>query len=260
VETNTHIKLHSDIDLLVIVDDFVSLEAPQVPASPYQGDPLAELKRARLNSFSILDSTYDQVDDSKPKSIQVFPTNPKRKVDVVVCNWYDSNEYVQQGRQETYRGIRIYDKQQHTRGEDFPFLNIARINAKDSFVNSGLRRSVRILKTLKEDADYIIDLTSFEITSLVFDISDEKLLKSDSKRLFLLNELSGQLETLINNHHHRRTLLSPNKKELVFGADDSKVIEIKKLKTEVDDLRNDIIEELNSGILLKSNIETDVYY
>ena len=40
VPTNTHIKLYSDIDLLTVHERFYSLERPQIPSIPYEGDPL----------------------------------------------------------------------------------------------------------------------------------------------------------------------------------------------------------------------------
>ena len=78
--TNTHIKLHSDIDLLTIIERFYSLEPPQVPTIPYEGDPLKDLKDLRNKSFSILNSIYDQVDNSNSKSIKVFPQIRKGKL------------------------------------------------------------------------------------------------------------------------------------------------------------------------------------
>ena len=43
VTNDTHIKAKSDIDLLVIIYKFFTLENPQVPKSPYKGDPLKDL-------------------------------------------------------------------------------------------------------------------------------------------------------------------------------------------------------------------------
>ena len=94
VPMNTHIKLHSDIDLVVIHKEFQTLEHPLVPANPYKGDPLADLKVLRESCYEILNRTYEQVDNSNSKSIAVYPTQPKRKVDVVQENWFDSVEYV----------------------------------------------------------------------------------------------------------------------------------------------------------------------
>lgn len=247
VETNTTIKLHSDIDILAITGKYNSLEHPLVPSSPYQGNPLNDLKELRNESYNILNSVYKQVDDSKSKAIQVFPTDPKRKVDVVIANWYHSVEYNNNGSHEKYRGVQIYDKNNHSRKEDFPFLHISKINEKGSITNDGLKKIIRLLKTLKIDADYSIDLSSFEITSIVYNMSISSLLKSQNQSLLLLPETSTQLDKIINDKPYRESLLSPNGKELVFGTDASKIVEIKKLKLELDELIQDINEELGKA-------------
>lgn len=171
IETDTHIKLHSDIDILVFTEKYLSLEPPLTPANPYQGDPLADLKQLRLECFNILNSTYNQVDNSNAKSIQVFPTNPKRKVDVVPVNWINTKEY-EATSDEKYRGVHIYDKDSHSRLKDFPFMHIANVKAKNNLVSGGLAKLIRLLKTLKVDADYEINLSSFEITGIVYAMSD----------------------------------------------------------------------------------------
>ncbi len=247
VETDTSIKLHSDIDLLVITEKYHSLEPPLVPASPYQGDPLADLKELRTESYSILNSVYKQVDDSKAKAIQVFPTDPKRKVDVVVANWYNSVDYSNTYGSEKLRGIHIYDKKKHSRQADFPFLHITKVNEKDTNVNGGLKKLIRLLKTLKVDADYDINLTSFEITSMLYDMSLISLIKSEYQSLMLLPEASKQLDKIITEKSYREALQSPNGKELVFGINTEKIIEIKKLKLELDELIQDITEELGKS-------------
>ena len=243
IETNTHIKLHSDIDVLVITEKYFSMEPPLTPTIPYQGEPLADLKQLRQECFNILSSIYTQVDNSNSKAIQVFPTNPKRKVDIVPSNWINTVEY-QNTSNEKYRGVHLYDKDAHTRHKDFPFLHIANVNGKDLIVNGGLRKLIRLLKTLKVDADYEIKLSSYEITSSIYDMSDISLTKPKYQELLLLNEGSIQLGKLINDKTYRENLMSPNGKEKVFNTSDSKVVELKKLKLELDELIEDITEEL----------------
>lgn len=243
IETNTHIKIHSDIDILVFTDKYFSVEPPVTVVSVYQGDPLNDLKELRQECFNILNATYNQVDNSKAKSIAVFPTNPKRKVDVVPSNWLDSMDY-RNTNSEVYRGIHIFNKDTHTRSKDFPFLHISKVNTKDSTVNGGLRKLSRLLKTLKADADYEIKLSSFEIVSSVYDMDNAQLYKSATQHLLLLNEGSKQLQKLISDSTYRENLMSPNGKEKVFGTDSAKVVELKKLKLELDELIQDITEEL----------------
>ncbi len=51
--------------------------------------------------------------------------------------------------------------------------------------------------------------------------------------------------------------MSPNGKEIVFGISESKIVELKKLKLELDELIEDIIEEL--GKQFKRIDETLIY-
>lgn len=248
VETNTHIKLHSDIDLLVILKTFETLERPQEPSNPYKGDPLQDLKQLRDETFRVLDSVYDTVDNSNAKAIKVFPTNPKRMVDVVSANWYNSNEYATNGRRELYRGINIYNKDEHSRSTDFPFLHIERVNNKEPMTNGGFKKLIRLLKTLKVDADIEIKLNSFEITCALYDIPNEKLNLPEVNQLLLLPVASEQLNKLISNDTYRQSLKSPNGKENAF-PNYKKVIELKKLKREVDDLMADIKSDLETKYL-----------
>lgn len=243
VETDTHIKLHSDIDILVFTEKYLSMEPPLTPINPYQGDPLADLKELRQECYNVLNAIYNQVDNSKAKSIQVFPTNPKRKVDVVPANWVNTQDF-QATSNEKFRGVHIYDKDNHSRQKDFPFLHIANVKAKNSLVNGGLAKLVRLLKTLKVDADYEIDLSSFEITSIVFAMENHSLNKPKYQELLLLNEGSRQLDKVITDKLYRESLMSPNGKERVFGTSETKIVELKKLKLELDELIEDITEEL----------------
>lgn len=248
VETNTHIKLHSDIDLLVILKTFETLERPQAPSNPYKGDPLQDLKQLQNETFRVLDSVYDTVDNSNAKAIKVFPTNPKRMVDVVSANWYNSNEYATNGRRELYRGINIYNKDQHSRSTDFPFLHIDKVNNKEPITSGGFKKLIRLLKTLKVDSDVEIKLNSFEITCALYEIPNEKLNLPEVNQLQLLPVASEQLNKLITNDTYRQSLKSPNGKENAF-PNDKKVIELKKLKREVDDLMADIKSDLETKYL-----------
>jgi len=241
---NTSIKLHSDIDLVAIIKKYETIEAPQIPITPYKGNPLDDLKELRSESFNILNGIYKKVDNSNAKAIKVYPTNPNRMVDVVISNWFNSNDYALKNRGEEYRGIQILDTKEDLRKTCFPFLHIERVNSKGNSVNQGLPKLIRLLKSLKADTTTDIYLSSFEITSLLYDMSDFSLSKSNNQQLLLLPEASVQLGKLISDNHYRRTLLSPNGKEYVFGDNTSKVEELKKMKTEIDTLIIDITSEL----------------
>ncbi len=254
---NTNIILHSDIDLLVFTKKYEVLENPQIPPNPYSGIPLDDLRELRNASFKILNKIYKDVDNSKSKSIQVIPTNPKRKVDVVVCNWFNSNNFAVYGMGEDYRGVEIYNYHEHTKKAGFPFLHIAMVNQKGQRVNNGLQKLIRLLKTLKVDAENKVELTSFEITSLLYDIPETSLYKRDDQQLLLLQEASKQLERLINQQWYREQLKSPNQSEYVFGNNSSKITGLKSIKLELDELIQDVVDELR---LHHREIDNDIIY
>lgn len=253
--TDTHIKIHSDIDILVFTDSFETLENPQIPSNPYLGNPVDDLITLRKKCFEKLENTYNQVDDTNSKAIKVYPTQPKRKVDVVICNWFNSNLWKERNK-EIYRGIYFLDRDKKQRIKDFPFEHIHLLKHKSLNTNRNYNKVVRILKTLKIDADYEIKLSSFEICCLVYDIEDIKLNLAETSSLLLLNVASEQLGKLIDNNRYRENLKSPNNKEQVF-PNDSKVVELKKLKLEVDELIIDVTKELASNF--KSLNESFIY-
>ncbi|MCU7616602.1 hypothetical protein NZ698_05285 [Chryseobacterium sp. PBS4-4] len=241
--TDTHIKIHSDIDILVFTDSFITLENPQIPDNPYSGNPVEDLKILRSKCYEKLNNTYNQVDNSNSKAIKVFPTQPKRKVDVVICNWFNSNAYKQYSN-EIYRGIYFLDRDNNKRIKDHPFSHINQLKLKSTSTNKNFNKVVRILKTLKIDADYEIKLSSFEICCLVYDIDNSKLNFPEWSSLLLLNVASEQLGKLILNDYYRENLDSPNNTEKVF-PNSNKVVELKKLKLELDELIVDVTKELS---------------
>ncbi|MBV6647043.1 MAG: hypothetical protein KI790_16415, partial [Cyclobacteriaceae bacterium] len=71
----------------------------------------------------------------------------------------------------------------------------------------------------------------------------------------LLMVANAQLDRLINNKDYRERLVSPSRKEFVFGQKQQKVEELKKLKAEVADLLYHIKAELaDDGQTLKDKL------
>jgi len=71
VITNTNIKVHSDLDLLTIVDRYHYL-GPSIPNDdPYTvTDPNRDIEELRKQSIEILKRQYDEVDTSGKKAFQ----------------------------------------------------------------------------------------------------------------------------------------------------------------------------------------------
>lgn len=60
VVSNTHIKAHSDIDILVLHAGFFTLESPLKPEYPYKGDPVKDLCDLREASYNLLKENFQQ--------------------------------------------------------------------------------------------------------------------------------------------------------------------------------------------------------
>ena len=250
VPLDIHIRIHSDLDILTINEDFVSLEPPQKASNPYTGDPVAELRNLRKSINSKLSSSFPNanVDNSKAKAIAISGGSLQRKFDIIICNWYKtvSDE----------KAIKIYDKENDLRVEDYTFTHMAVVNQKANQVfNDNYRRIIRLLKNLKADADEKINLSSFLITSIMFHMSDLDFYVEYRNSTKLLVNASKHLAKVIENRPYRMTLDSPNGREKLFFDDEQgKIQEVKKLKKELDETIELLAIEIkqNSGNLNES--------
>ena len=207
VMTDTHIRGSSDIDLLVLCTKFnhtdigrirdelnnpfshtytelANLKSYNNRFSAYQGNFNQDLRSLRLDIERIMRNNYVICDTSKPKSVKITNQNLHRDVDVVTSCWYDSFFYVLNGERETNRAISIYNKDTNTdSGPDYPFLSISRINDRSAVTNGRLKRMIRFLKNVRTDSDKVIDLTSFEINAICYDIPILEYQNKDYKEL-----------------------------------------------------------------------------
>lgn len=251
VPSDTHIKVHSDLDILVIHSKFHYGVSEVVPRVGYSGDALVEMKEMRTNIFNRLSSSFPKakVSDAKDKAIQISGGSLQRKFDILVCSWHNSQEYIQ-SKQSHLRGISLYDKRANSCLEDYPFLHIYEVNRKDNsaLVSGNFKKLVRLLKSIKMDSDRKINLSSFLITSVLYHMDDVLYWVASNKEATLLTNAGTYLQRIISDQSFRRSLQSPNKKEMLFSSNDGEIVaEIEKLKNELDtiiaDLADDFIEK-----------------
>lgn len=241
VPTNTHIKLYSDIDLLTIHERFVTLEPPQKPTIPYQGNPIEDLKDMRRKMYRILDSVYSaaKIDDSGSKALTISGGSLNRTVDIISCNWYDSVNYTN-SKDPDYRGIYVLDRDNDRRILNYPFMHMYWINQKDAAVHGNEKRLIRLLKTLRSDSDEEINVSSYDVASLIFRMEDSLLLTSKLKRLDLLGNCSQFLQRIISDANYRDSLYVANGTRKIFCEEGAKLNEVVKLQRELDELIDDI--------------------
>lgn len=245
VPTNTHIKNYSDIDLLVINQDFVTLQPPQTASSPYQGVPVDELKTMRAHIKRILDAVYSTatIDDAGSKALNISGGSLNRSIDIVSSNWYDSLKYVET-KDEDYRGVNILDRDNNERIVNYPFMHIYWINNKDSETNGNAKKLIRLLKTLKVDADVEIKVSSYDIASIIFRMPDVSFKVPENKPLLLLQNCNKYLLEIINNGEYRDGLYVANGTRKIFCAEGTSLSEFKKLQTELADTIEDVVSDI----------------
>jgi hypothetical protein len=235
VMTQTNIRTHSDIDLLTIIDRYHYLPSNVTPAYPYTGNPKKDINEMRDQIVKILKSIYDEVDDQGSKSVSIYNKNLRRKVDIVPCYWYNSESY-ETYNNEFYRGVYLYDFDIDERTEiDYPFAHIQQVQTKGQNTNDGLRKGIRLLKTLKVDSDSAIDLSSFQLTTIVYSVDESSLYYHRGSELRIAENISDKISQLINDPANRKELKSPNGTEKPL-ADDSVVKHLQMLKGDLDKL------------------------
>ena len=206
--------------------------------SNYQGNALEDLRQLRLDSEIILRKIYQECDITKPKAIKINNLNLNREVDTVIANWYDSVDSIINDKGD-YRGIQVYNKDKHNRGDvSFPFLSISKINDKSSMTNGRLKKMIRFLKNIKEDSNHDIDLNSFEINAICYDINIDKY--EDKSFYELVGVIYNQLKSLTTSSYHADRLISVDGTESIFRGKPEKIEQIKIVLAEVESIYIDL--------------------
>lgn len=211
VINNTHIVNNSDIDLLVITKKFETLEKPQKPTNPYNGNPIEDMEELRARCIEILKSTYSvaKVDTTGSKSITLSGGSLRRDIDVVPSNWYNSNKYVKTGI-KYYRGIQIYNCKDKQRDKNYPFWNQKLMNDKDAATSGNYKSLVRLAKNIRCDSEIqtVNDISSYDIQALFYHIPSSTICNLKPEDLFF--SATKYLENLINNESFFNSLMVPD--------------------------------------------------
>ncbi|WP_146380393.1 nucleotidyltransferase family protein [Mucilaginibacter pallidiroseus] len=252
VRTNTNIRVHSDFDLLTIIDKYFY---PQTSTRNVytESDPDADIEELRKQATAIMKFQYDTVDDSGDKCISIENKHLNRKVDIVFAYWYNSDKY-QELRDEFYRGVYLYSFKKKTKHRDFPFATIHNVNVKGDTTNDGLRKGVRLLKNLRANSDVELKvLKSFQLNSIVYAIDNTPLTYTIGDEIRIARVVSEQMGKLIDNPTYRKSISSPNGVEKPL-YDDNTVPELILLKGDLDTLIEDASKDLYKSHTLQRTL------
>jgi hypothetical protein len=249
--TRTNIRTHSDIDLLTIISSYSYYERTLEEWEKYKGDVKIDIEELRKQAVKILKGVYDEVDDSGSKAISIYNKNLKRKVDIMPCYWYILGQY-EKTNDEFWKGVYLYDFTLHQRDKlDYPFAHIRNVDYKGDSTNDGSRRGIRLIKNLKADSDSKIEVSSFQLTTIVHSIENSKLYYAKGAELNIAENISSHLDSIINNATFRKSIKSPNETETPL-TDDSILPHLKNLKKDLDQLIIDCRSDLRNNYFEKA--------
>ncbi|HVU17428.1 MAG TPA: hypothetical protein VHD32_10905 [Candidatus Didemnitutus sp.] len=226
VSNNTHIKYYSDIDLLTIIDRFVSLEPPQTAAYPYAGVPADDLLTLREDCVRHLEAAFPatNLDNSGSTSIELSNSNWACSVDVVPANWYDTVAY-SQGQGDHTRGIMVLNKDEMKRHKNYPFLFNHRIELQDNSYYGIPRAMIRLLKSIKADYDdenpnTPAPISSFDLCSIVYRMPTSFLVVPRNDPLKAVKNLLDWVNSLINSPTGRASLMVVDDSRRIFDEEE----------------------------------------
>jgi hypothetical protein len=179
------------------------------------------------------------VSDRPGPAISLEGGSLRRKIDVVISNWWDTNEYQATGLR-FQRGIHVFDSKSNKRIENRPFLHNARIDERDKHLGGNVRKVARLLKSLKYDADSAVNISSYDITSIAYRMPDNLMRPARGAELMLVENARVFLRLLLDNSTFRTSVKVPNEMRPIFGSEGASLEGLNELYNEIQDLLSDI--------------------
>ncbi len=247
VTNDTHIKSYSDIDLLAITQRFWTLEPPQKPTHPYEGNPFDDLNEIRSISCDCLESAFPKakVDSSGSKSISISGGSLSRKIDIVPANWYDTNQYAKM-QAKRFRAIQVLDIKLGERVKNMPFFHNYCIMICNKRTVGGLCKVIRLMKSLKYDSDSI-SLSSYDLAAIGYNMPEPQLTTFPGGEVALLARLKTYLDSLKANPLLCTEMLVPDESRKVFEPGHATREGLDELRDEVDDLVDAVSQNLQKS-------------
>jgi len=249
----------SDVDLLSLDTGFLTYATIGIRSqqgyytSPTTQTSLGVLRSLRTEVEKILKEKFPAatVDVSGGKAVNIAGGSLARPVDVVPSHWFDSATY-QASREAHDRGIAILDKKVPETVDNFPFLHIKRIGDRCDSTLGGLRKSIRLCKNVKADAETEgtdISLPSFEIAAAMYHADLGALRLGSIYELRILAETQRFLDHLACNHEYAKTLLVPDGSRRIFNTA-AKLAGLNQLSIEMDELAKEVAKEQKPALAI----------
>lgn len=234
LKTFTNILLYGDVEIIVI--------KKHPSEKPHQDvQKLGEVLMEILSG----DHNFKSLDFDDKTRIKITAQKPTCEIDILPSAWVDTGEY-KKTKNEIYRGIVEFDFINRGVKKYLPFLNIARYNSLDHRTGGVLKSLSRLLLTLKKDSEEAISLRGTEVNALLYAIPESDLKVDKNNLLSLLPTVELQLQNLVADEEHFKSLVSPSKMEKVFASQPDKKEELAKLLKALQRLIKDIKKDLEA--------------
>lgn len=251
VPLNIHIKGVSDVDILAIDEQMLMVATAGVRYNTYSStdkDGLDVLHILRDHIEECLADAFPMatVHTENAKSVKITGGSLARDVDVVPAIWWDTVNY-QQTSDEKDRGVAILNKKIPERVYNTPFVHINLIETRCNQCYGGLRKSIRLLKNIKADAESegtLINLSSFDIASIMYHSDVAALSRGRFFELAILGETQRWLDWLWHNYEEAKKLSVPDGTRKIFDSQEKKE-QLLALSSQVDGLMRAVALELN---------------
>ncbi|HEX8167115.1 MAG TPA: hypothetical protein VF601_15195 [Beijerinckiaceae bacterium] len=266
VPLDVHIRGVSDVDLLVLETSFLTYARYGARGQSGLYSPagdrtsLGVLQALRKEAEDLLKRRYwgANVDCSGGKCIALSGGSFERPVDVVPSHWHDTIEYQSSGAEHD-RGVTILNKKVPETIDNLPFTHIKRVHDRDSSYFGGLKKAIRLVKNVKNDADNTSSaekLPSFDIAALMYH-ADETVLKAGYiNELYILREAQRFLDWCYSNKIESGKLMTPDGIRPVLDSE-GKREGLLTISCELDDLVKQVARE--QGLYSTTPTWSDVY-
>lgn len=246
VMTDTHIKFHSDIDLLVFNQKFRFVKEPLEAKPLYDGDSAQDMRDLRSATTSVIQSEFPKVtvDDSNSTAIKLSGGSLTRDVDVVPAAWMDTLEYIN-SMDETHRGVQVFNKKDGSFQLNYPFKNKAEIQSKDRRCSGGMRKAARFMKTIKADSEQE-SLRSYDITALAWNMPDEVLSYGMPWDLKIFFGCRDFLRRVVSDSEFRNGLWVPDGSRRIFADGHATEQGAMALLTDIEELAAEVSIEVEA--------------
>jgi hypothetical protein len=184
------------------------------------------------------------LDESKGKCLNISGGSLRRHIDLIASDRWHTVEYVK-FPEKHWLGIEILDDKKGERVPNKPFLHNKKISERDTETNGGLRKATRLLKSLKYDSDEKIEVSSYDVASIAYNIFPLWLTVPPGRDLLLVSNCRDYLRHLLGNEDYRASIEVPNKMRKVFGAGGATQAGLRQLSSALDALVTEIEAELS---------------